>query len=410
MLNSYEERSMSTSVRADLSAQLNRVPHQVAATINMVQQAENNVSIALQSPINDDLFEFKVFVPSFNIELNSVDLYSCAINSSSFNGILFFPQGIIDTLSDFLLPGWSVETSDIFALDFRNKYIIGELIRVVGFDAATVSIASPRKTEFIPEKYRISQFYLATDFNGKLDPLIIGIDSVDSDAFKKYFDKSGPSQLVSDIPIQTKIRLSRTILKCEVEQLNTGDVVIFVAAADDIVPVYGQVGTFLSVMGQLDLSAEPHIKVLDATWEPQPSKAQKNAKNLFGLKDTAINKKDNLSGSDGSSEHPSPLSEIGHAHYDDIATSNHQENSLIETLRDVPVSIDLTFASTSMTFEKASSLTIGSIIETDLNLSDPIDISVNGHILGQGYLIKVGGSIGVQIASWNARKLNNNAK
>lgn len=80
--------------------------------------------------------------------------------------------------------------------------------------------------------------------------------------------------------------------------------------------------------------------------------------------------------------------------------SSEQETSLSESaefVQSVPVTIVVELGRRSMTIADVSRLRLGQIIDLQRIPSEPVDLTVDGKVIGKGELVDVDGDLGVRI-------------
>lgn len=69
----------------------------------------------------------------------------------------------------------------------------------------------------------------------------------------------------------------------------------------------------------------------------------------------------------------------------------------LQSLQDVDVKITVEWGRTEITVSEAVGLGEKSLLRTDKQVKEPVDIMVNGKLFGRGRLVLVGDTYGVQI-------------
>jgi flagellar motor switch/type III secretory pathway protein FliN len=83
---------------------------------------------------------------------------------------------------------------------------------------------------------------------------------------------------------------------------------------------------------------------------------------------------------------------------------NEQESTAAKApdLSRMPVRLHAVLGQVETTLTELESLAAGSILELNRTANDPVQLAVNGKILGSGRLVDVEGKLGVQISNWGA--------
>lgn len=69
----------------------------------------------------------------------------------------------------------------------------------------------------------------------------------------------------------------------------------------------------------------------------------------------------------------------------------------IEMLMDVPVSLTVELGRKQMTIKHLLNLSPGSVVAFDQSVTDPMDIRVNGVIVGRGEVVSANGKLGLRL-------------
>lgn len=84
--------------------------------------------------------------------------------------------------------------------------------------------------------------------------------------------------------------------------------------------------------------------------------------------------------------------------------SGSQAGSNLDVLMDIELPITLRFGLTQMALRDVASLGAGSVIEFDRGVDDPVEIMVNGRVIGRGEAVSVQGAYGVRILEISSRR------
>jgi flagellar motor switch protein FliN/FliY len=76
----------------------------------------------------------------------------------------------------------------------------------------------------------------------------------------------------------------------------------------------------------------------------------------------------------------------------------------LETLMDVQLPVSICFGETEMILDDILKLGVGSVIELNCNVDDPVQLMVNGKHFASGQVVAVDGFYGIRIASMNPRR------
>jgi len=82
----------------------------------------------------------------------------------------------------------------------------------------------------------------------------------------------------------------------------------------------------------------------------------------------------------------------------------NQSHPNLETLMDVQLPVSIRFGETEMILEDILKLGVGSVIELNCNVDDPVQLMVNGKYFASGQVVAVDGFYGIRIASINPRR------
>mgnify|MGYP001051207766 CR=1 FL=1 len=69
----------------------------------------------------------------------------------------------------------------------------------------------------------------------------------------------------------------------------------------------------------------------------------------------------------------------------------------IEMLMDVPVSLTVELGRKQMTIKHLLELSPGSVVAFDQSVTDPMDIRVNGVLVGRGEVVSANGKLGLRL-------------
>lgn len=69
----------------------------------------------------------------------------------------------------------------------------------------------------------------------------------------------------------------------------------------------------------------------------------------------------------------------------------------LSVLLDVPLQVTISFGKTTLPLAQVLDLTVGSVIEIDRLVADPVDVLVNGRTMAKAEVVSIGGEYGVRI-------------
>lgn len=82
----------------------------------------------------------------------------------------------------------------------------------------------------------------------------------------------------------------------------------------------------------------------------------------------------------------------------DDATTNAESASIKgDMIMDIPVSLSVELGRTQMKVREVMSLTTGTVIELEKPVEDPVDLYVNGKLVGRGEVVVVDNCLGIKI-------------
>ena len=70
-------------------------------------------------------------------------------------------------------------------------------------------------------------------------------------------------------------------------------------------------------------------------------------------------------------------------------------------LSGLPVRLHVILGQIELSLSDLNSLTCNSVVELDRAKGDPVQIAVNGKIIGSGLLVEIEGTLGVEISKWS---------
>ena len=74
----------------------------------------------------------------------------------------------------------------------------------------------------------------------------------------------------------------------------------------------------------------------------------------------------------------------------------------VPDLTQLPLLLHVVLSEKELTLAEANGLVGGTILELNKSRSDPVDLAINGKLVGKGELVEVEGKLGVKILSWSA--------
>ena len=77
--------------------------------------------------------------------------------------------------------------------------------------------------------------------------------------------------------------------------------------------------------------------------------------------------------------------------------TNMESGSNLAVLMDVQLPVSIRFRETEMILEEIVKLGVGSVIELNSNMDQPVDLVVNNRILARGEIVSVDGFYGIRI-------------
>lgn len=82
----------------------------------------------------------------------------------------------------------------------------------------------------------------------------------------------------------------------------------------------------------------------------------------------------------------------------DPAKIQNEENSKrLKVVSEIPLSVTCVLGSSSMTVNQLLKLAKGSVIELDKTIGEPIDLLVNGRLVGRGEIVIIENRIGITL-------------
>ena len=70
-------------------------------------------------------------------------------------------------------------------------------------------------------------------------------------------------------------------------------------------------------------------------------------------------------------------------------------------LSGLPVRLHVILGQIELSLAELNSLTCNSVIELDRAKGDPVQLAINGDIIGSGSLVEIEGMLGVEITKWS---------
>ena len=78
-------------------------------------------------------------------------------------------------------------------------------------------------------------------------------------------------------------------------------------------------------------------------------------------------------------------------------SSENGSNGNLEVLMDVQLPVSIRFGETEMLLEEIIKLGVGSVIELNSTIDEPVEVIINGKVLARGQAVTVDGYYGVRI-------------
>jgi flagellar motor switch protein FliN/FliY len=80
-----------------------------------------------------------------------------------------------------------------------------------------------------------------------------------------------------------------------------------------------------------------------------------------------------------------------------ISQTNSEELKNLAVLMDVQLPVSIRFGETEMILEDVVKLGVGSVIELNSNIDQPVELIVNNRVLARGEVVTVDGFYGIRI-------------
>src|SRR2546428_8212171 len=80
-----------------------------------------------------------------------------------------------------------------------------------------------------------------------------------------------------------------------------------------------------------------------------------------------------------------------------LSKNENEESSNLSVLMDVQLPVSIRFGETEMVLEEIVKLGVGSVIELNSGIDQPVELVVNNRILARGEVVTVDGYYGVRI-------------
>ena len=80
-----------------------------------------------------------------------------------------------------------------------------------------------------------------------------------------------------------------------------------------------------------------------------------------------------------------------------LNNSETEESSNLSVLMDVQLQVSIRFGETEMVLEEIVKLGVGSVIELNSGLDQPVELVVNNRILARGEVVTIDGFYGIRI-------------
>ena len=81
-----------------------------------------------------------------------------------------------------------------------------------------------------------------------------------------------------------------------------------------------------------------------------------------------------------------------------LSKNENEESSNLSVLMDVQLPVSIRFGETEMVLEEIVKLGIGSVIELNSGIDQPVELVVNNRVLARGEVVTIDGFYGIRIA------------
>jgi len=291
------------------------------------------------------------------------------IRMESGSALLRAECGLVDFLSDHVLPGWREESPDSLPVEWRAVVVLEAFLptEVEEVPAVSARVGAARALRPGPPLGRLHCTVAAAGHRFGISLELSG------------FEDGGLPELLTLCPTEPAYSFDpgfccriylpgRGVAPAAYRNLETGDVLLAGALEEGWLP------TFLEV---------PDVARFSARLDPDTG-----AIKLF---------EDVGNITMGETESDYDFSDTG-AIYD--------EPPLADPTEDLPVRLDLLLSTHRITLSELRELGPGATLRPDIDLTRPVTILANGAPAGRGYLVRIGDHVGVQLSQWAGARHN----
>jgi|HigsolmetaAR202D_1030399.scaffolds.fasta_scaffold03849_7 Flagellar motor switch/type III secretory pathway protein len=290
-----------------------------------------------------------------------------AISASFGTVFLYVDTGLVDVLSDLLLPGWREEAPDSLPLEWRAVLILEDLVRGTRFEnlgAVELRLTSAPARKDGPPLSALSgvvtvagdDFGFMLQLSGLGEEAAAAFASLQPHGRLNAFDPGFCCRLClpgKPLPIASY----RTIAR--------GDTLLAGTISQDRLPVFIEVPQVARFRAELE-RAGGTIRIEEKI----------GFQNIMN---------------DIDDDYGPPELEAG-ALYD--------HPPIADPLEDLPVRLDFLLSTRRISLSELRALGPGATLDLNLDLTRPVTILANGAPAAKGYLVQIGDRVGVQISHW----------
>lgn len=294
--------------------------------------------------------------------------------------------GLVDVLSDLILPGWRQEEAGRLPLRWRAVLVATHLLRLTEMEGAVSHVSANALARGYTHRPRGASLGGAAVFGQRSWPVCLNLD-LQACAPNVMPSPSALHKLPRhDVELSFACPISatsRTLSGADYRGLRAGDLVLVSRCVGGEVPLFGDIDGVgrLSFLAALDgvLTVRAVNKTGCGTMGSQGTQFPLEAPPELSSEEEPVD----------APEHEN-MPEAGDAYVPEID----------RPLEDLPVTLDFRLGTRRLTLAQVRDLAPGAILELGINLADPLTILANGRVIGRGHLTQVGAYLGVQITHW----------
>lgn len=285
--------------------------------------------------------------------------------------LLRVEAGLVDLLSDYVLPGWRDEAADRLPVEWRAVLALEAVAKETGYKEL-VAVEARSEAGHIqndgPPLARLCgavmaeghRFGLSLDLSNVEKSRMPTLSGVQSRAFSHDFDPGFCCRLY--LPC-------RPVRLMAYDALQTGDALLTATLKGGRLPIWLKVPRIAHLQGEL----HPDTGAIEIFQNESVQDMTTDIENDFEL--PAFN-----------------------------AEAVYDRPPMGDPMEDLPVRLDFLLATRRISLSKLRAAAPGAVLDFNVDLTQPVVVLANGAPAARGYLVQIGDQVGVQISDWFGRR------